>query len=185
LGGRGFTSFLQDRKLDGDYFSNLNASINFNFTIDLAEVLIKKTGLHNRDAEIVTRNAGEGLSHGSLKRYYDFVYGRQFQLVTAFIENASRYGSYFDYEILDASPSKMEIAVKPKPQLKGFEYREHPVLGDFLAYYDKGYLQNFSSYGGQSPLKATLIDNHYQGAARSVYRLSAAASISRKRDKAA
>ena len=40
LGERGFSSFFEDKKIEEDYFLNLNAEINFNFTIDLAEALV-------------------------------------------------------------------------------------------------------------------------------------------------
>ena len=48
-------AFLEERSLYEDYFLNLNAGINFNFSIDLFECLFKKTGLTSKDAENVTR----------------------------------------------------------------------------------------------------------------------------------
>ena len=59
LGERGFNSFLEDRKIDPEFFINLNAEINFNFTLDLAEALVKKTGMNSKDAESITRTAAE------------------------------------------------------------------------------------------------------------------------------
>ena len=181
LGERIFRSFLESSKLDEDFFLNLNAEINFNFTIDLAEVLLERTGLSSRDAENVTRTAREGKSHGSLRHYYDYVCQDPIQLLSAYLQNAPKYGRYFRYEVLEQTSKKMELAIEPTPQLSEFSYREHPVLQDFLAHYDKGYLRNFSAYGGQSPLNITLLENHNKGASRCVYRLSAGGSASRDR----
>lgn len=176
LGDGGFRSFLEANKLHADYFLNLNAEINFNFTIDLAEALIRKTRLRDRDAEGVTRTARDASSHGMLYHHYDCVFSDQLQLVLAYIQQASKYGRYFGYEVLDATPGKLEIAVTLLPELNAFDYGKSPILGDFLAHYGKGYFQNFSAYGGQTPLQVTLLENHYAGGGkpRCVYRLKLA-----------
>jgi transcriptional regulator with XRE-family HTH domain len=175
LGERGFNSFLEDKGIDSDYFLNLNAEINFNFTLDLAEALVKKTGMISKDAESVSRTAGEIGSHGSLHHYYDFIYSNQLNLINGFVENAPRYGNNFKYEVLENSKNQLDIAVTPLPHMKEFNYRDNSALGDFLAYYDKGFFKNLSTYGGQKPLNVVLLENHYKGAPRCLYRMKSAA----------
>jgi transcriptional regulator with XRE-family HTH domain len=175
LGERGFDSFLEDKGIDEDFFLNLTAEINFNFTIDLAEALVKKTGMSSKDAENVSRTAGEGEAHGALHNYYDYIFSNQLTLVTGFVENSSRYGNNFKFEVLDDVKGQLDVAVTPLPHMKEFNYRDNAVLGDFFAHYDKGFFQNLSTYGGQKPLKVLLMENHYKGASRCLYRMKSAA----------
>jgi transcriptional regulator with XRE-family HTH domain len=174
LGERGFNVFLDDRKLDPDYFLNLDAEINFNFTLDLSESLVRKTGMNNKDAEAVTRAASEAASHGTLHHYYDHIYANQVQLMTGFLENFPKYENNFKFEIVDGSSSQLDVAVTPLPHMKEFNYLDNPILGDYLAYYLKGFFQNFSSYGGQKPMKVVLTENHFKGAPRCLYKMKAA-----------
>ena len=177
LGERGFNSFLEDRKIDPEFFINLNAEINFNFTLDLAEALIKKTGMSSKDAESITRTAADATSHGSLHYYYDCIFTNQINLIAGFIENMNRYSNNFQYQVVDSGKSHIDVAVTPLPHMKEFNYRDNPMLGDFLCHYDKGFFQNLSAYGGQKPLKIVIAENLYKdkGAARSLYRMKTAA----------
>lgn len=176
LGERGLSAFLDEQGIDPDFFLNLTAEINFNFVIDLSEALVKKTGMSSKDAENVTRTAGESAAHGSLHHFYDYIYGNQIDLVSKFVDNVSRYGSNFKYEIIEADKSQIDIAVIPFPHMKDFDYRDNAVLGDFFAHYDRGFFQNLSTYGGQKPAKVTLLENHYKGAQRCLYRMKAASA---------
>jgi transcriptional regulator with XRE-family HTH domain len=174
LGERGFNAFLEDHKLDTDFFVNLNAEINFNFTLDLAEALVKKTGMSPKDAELITRTAGEASAHGALHHYYDYIFSNQINLISGYVENASRYGSNFKYEVVEIGKSQIDVAVTPLAHMREFNYRENQALGDFFAHYDKGFFQNFSAYGGQKPLKVTVLENLYKGSTRCLYRMKAA-----------
>lgn len=173
LGERGFNSFLEDRKIDPEFFVNLNAEINFNFTLDLAEALVKKTGMSSKDAESITRTAAEANAHGSLHHYYDCIHANPINLIAGFVEQAGRYGNNFHLQVLDTGKNHIDVAVTPLPHMKEFNYRENPVLGDFLAHYDKGFFQNLSVYGGQKPLKVVLAENLYKdkGVTRCLYRM--------------
>ncbi|MGK5084687.1 helix-turn-helix transcriptional regulator [Bdellovibrionota bacterium FG-1] len=176
LGDRDFHSFLSERKLFFEYFINLNASINFNFTLDLAEVLLKKTGMKTTDIKNITQNVGQPNMHGSLHHYYDAIFSDQHQLINAFVGCAPGYASNFKLEVLDQSETHLDLAVTPLPHMAQFQYRDHPVLNDFLAFYDKGYYENFSTYGQQKPMKVSLLENHYKGDGRCLYRMKSAAS---------
>jgi transcriptional regulator with XRE-family HTH domain len=176
LGERGYDSFLSDNKVDPDFFVNLNASINFNFTLDLIEALLTKTKMSGRDAESVTRTLGEKNSHGSLHHFYDFIAADPLKLIAGYVENASQYGDNFKYEVLGTSKDRqLDIAVTPLPHMNDFPFREKPVVGEFLAHYDKGLFQNLSTYGGKKPLKVAILEDLYKDkkASRSVYRLQA------------
>jgi len=173
LGERGFNSFLEDRKVDPEFFINLNAEINFNFTIDLAEALVRKTNMNSKDAESITRTAAEAASHGALHHYFDCIYTNQINLIAGYVEQAGRYGSNFQTQILDSGKNHIDVAITPLPHMKEFGYRDNHILGDFLCHYDKGFLQNLSAYGDQKPLKVVIAENLFKdkGASRSVYRM--------------
>jgi len=109
-----------------------------------------------------------------LHYYYDYIYSNQINLITGFVENAPKYENNFKIEVVDSEPSQLDVAVIPLPHMKEFDYRENAILGDFFAHYAKGFFQAFSSYGGQKPLKVTLVENHYKGADRCLYRMKAA-----------
>lgn len=177
LGERGFNSFLEDRKIDPEFFINLNAAINFNFTLDLAEALIKKTGMSSKDAENVTRTAAQASAHGSLHHYYDCIYSNPINLISGYVDHASRYATNFQYQVVDAGKNHIDVAVTPLPHMKEFNYRDNAVLGDFLAHYDRGFFQNLSTYGGQKPLKVMLVENLYKdkGLDRCLYRMKSGA----------
>lgn len=177
LGERGFASFLEDRKVDPEFFINLNAEINFNFSVDLAEALIRKTGMGSKDAELITRTAANPSSHGTLHHYFDCIAANPVSLVAAFVDHSAKYTSNFNYQVLDSGKSHIDVAVIPQPHMKEFDYRDNAILGDFFCHYDKGFFQNLSSYGGGKGLKATIAENLYKdrGATRSVYRMKSGA----------
>jgi transcriptional regulator with XRE-family HTH domain len=173
LGERGFNSFLEDRKIDPEFFINLNAAINFNFTLDLAEALVKKTGMSSKDAENITRTAAEAISHGSLHHFYDCISSNPVNLIAGFVDHAARYNTNFQYQVVDSGKHHIDVAVTPAPHMKEFNYRDNAVLGDFLCHYDRGFFQNLSSYGGQKGLKVTIAENMYKdkGIERCLYRM--------------
>lgn len=173
LGERGFDSFLEDRKVDPEFFVNINAEINFNFTLDLAEAIVKKTKMSSKDAESVTRTASDAASHGSLHYFYDCIFTNQINLITGYVDHANRYGSNFQYQVVDSGKNYIDVAVSPLPHMQEFNYRENSVLGDFLCHYEKGFFQNMSAYGGQKPLKVVVAENLYKdkGLSRSLYQI--------------
>jgi transcriptional regulator with XRE-family HTH domain len=177
LGERGFNAFLEDRKVDPEFFINLNAEINFNFMIDLAEALVRKTNMSSKDAEAVTRTAAEPASHGALRHYYDCIYTNQINLISGYVDQSARYGSNFQTQVLDAGKNHIDVAVIPLPHMKEFGYRENHILGDFFCHYDKGFFQNLSAFGGQKPMKVVIAENIYKdkGATRNLYRMKSAA----------
>ena len=176
LGERGFDAFLDECKIDPDFFLNLSAEINFNFVIDLTEVLVQKTGMDSKDAEDITRVASKETVHGTLHHLYDYLYTNQLSLISAFIDNVTSYGSNFKYEIVDADKNEIDIAITPLAHMKEFDFKENTLLGDFFAHYDKGFLQNLSAYGDQKQAKVTLMENLYKGAPRCLYRVKTASS---------
>lgn len=177
LGERGFNSFLEDRKIDPEFFLNLNAAINFNFTLDLAESLVKKTGMSSKDAESITRTAAEAISHGSLHYFYDCIYTNPVNLIAGFVDHSAKYNTNFLYQIIDSGKNHIDVAVAPAPHMKEFNYLDNAILGDFLCHYDRGFFQSLSSYGGQKGLKVTISENMYKDrdSDRCVYRMKAGA----------
>lgn len=176
LGERGFNSFLEDRKVDPEFFINLNAEINFNFMTDLAEALVRKTNMNSKDAEAVTRTAADPSSHGALRHFYDCIYTNQINLISGYVDQAARYNSNFQTQVLDAGKNHIDVSVTPLPHMKEFGYRDNHILGDFFCHYDKGFFQNLSAFGGQKPMKVVISENLYKdkGATRSLYRMKAA-----------
>lgn len=173
LGERSLNSFLEAQKLSTDYFANLEARINFNFTIDLVEMLMRKTGITSKDAHALTRTASEGRSHGSLRSYYDHISSNQLNLIKGFVQNASRYDENFRYEIVHASDEQIEIEFTPLPHMEAFSHCQNPELSNFLIHYAAGFLQNFSSYGGRRPLEAFWIEQPNKECHRIQYRTAA------------
>jgi transcriptional regulator with XRE-family HTH domain len=174
LGERGLNSFLSEVKVEPEFFVNLNASINFNFTIDLAETLVKKTKMSIREAELVTRTAGDPTVHGSLHNFYDYIYSDQLALLSALVSRCDDYDSNFKHQVVDESRGQIDVAVTPASHMSEFDYRNRPVLGDFFAHYEKGYFENFSTYGGQKAMKVTILESIYKGDSRCLYRMKAA-----------
>ncbi|MGK5083215.1 helix-turn-helix transcriptional regulator [Bdellovibrionota bacterium FG-1] len=177
LGERGLARFFSDIKLDPDFFINLSATINFNFTIDLCETIVRKNSMTSKDAELATRTAGNPEMHGSLHHLYEFISSNQIALLTGFVENAAKYSTNFHYSLLNVNPSaeQLEIAVEPAAHMQAFDYQNNPLLGDFFAHYDRGFFQNFSTYSGHRSVKVTLVENLYKGAPRCLYRVKIAA----------
>jgi transcriptional regulator with XRE-family HTH domain len=176
LGERGFNAFLEDRKVDPEFFINLNAEINFNFLIDLAEALVRKTNMSSKDAEAVSRTAAEPMSHGALRHYYECICANQINLISGYVDQIGRYGSNFNVQVLDSGKNHIDVAMTPLPHMKEFTYRDNHILGDFFCHYDKGFFQNLSAYGGQKAMKVVIAENLYKdkGATRSLYRMKAA-----------
>lgn len=177
LGERGLARFFSDIKLDPDFFLNLSATINFNFTIDLCETIIRKNGMTSKDAELITRSVSTPKMHGSLHYLYSFISSNQIALLSAFVGNSVKYSTNFKYSLLDVNQSlqQLEIAVEPAAHMEAFGYRNNPLLGDFFAHYDRGFFRNFSTYNGQRSAKVTLVENLYKGDPRCLYRIKIAA----------
>jgi hypothetical protein len=175
LGETGFNNFLKTAQVDPDFFLNLNASINFNFTLDLIGALILKASLTEKDADSVTRTAAEPSSHGSLHHLFDSLASNPLELISGFVQQSQKYGDNFRYEIVGTGRSKIDVSVTPLPHMKSFAYEEFAALGKFLVHYEKGFFQNLGAYGGHRPLKGSILESHYDGAPRSVYRLKISA----------
>lgn len=175
LGERGYAAFLESADLDEDFFINLNAAINFNFVLDLSETLIKKTSMAPRDAANIARTASLPTSHGSVHYFLDYLASDPLELISGFVKHSDKYNGNFRYEVVDSTKISVDVSVTPLAHMKAFAHENLSALADFLGHYELGYFLNLGSYGGNSPLKGSILENHFKGARRSLYRLKTVA----------
>ena len=171
LGQRGWDTFLEGVRMNPDYFACLNASINFNFAVDVVEELRVKRGLKAEDAFDFTRTVIEPHAHGSLRHLYDHFSGDPAALLYAVVRKFASYRDDFIPEIIDAGSKTVEISLVPSDSFSRFQADMNEGLGAWLGNLEMGYFANFCAYGGRHPIQAKLEKNHFAGDAKTIIQL--------------
>jgi transcriptional regulator with XRE-family HTH domain len=162
--------YFRSIKMDPDSFIDLDGQINLRFCLDLSRTLIQSGFLKPDDFSRMTSSVSHSETHGRLHRMYD---GQTDPLVLTqvLLQNSRQYECNFQYQIEERNPKHLVFSVKPEEHLSEFQYRQDPVLGDFLCRFKKHYFESFTHYGNSHG--ATLHERqcHYQGADSCVYEL--------------
>lgn len=171
LGESAVDSFLRRVKINPDFFVNLNAAINFNFTLDLVGEILAKGRPGAKEAAMASRTVLEKHTHGSLHFYYDFVANDQLSVVHAYLRSARSYHSNLEYRVLSSNSRNIELAVTQCDHIRQFNVASDPKIAEFLCNYEKGLIENFSSYGGRRPATVTGRENPFREAGPCVFKV--------------
>lgn len=165
--------YFRSIKMDQDAFLDLDGQINLKFCLDLSRTLIQTGLLKPADFSKMTSTVSQSETHGRMHRMYD---GQKdpLALIQVLLQNARQYECNFHYQIEERNEKRLAFSVKPEEHLAEFDYRNDPVLGDFLCQFKKHYFESFTHYG--SSQGATLHERqcHYKGADSCVYELKTA-----------
>jgi hypothetical protein len=165
--------YFRSIKMDKDAFLDLDGQINLKFCLDLSRTMIQTGLLKPTDFGKMTSTVSRSETHGRLHRMYD---GQKdpLMLIQVLLQNSRQYECNFNYQIEERNDKRLAFSVKPEEHLAEFQYRNDPVLGDFLCQFKKHYFESFTHYGNIQG--ATLHERqcHYKGADSCVYELKAA-----------
>jgi hypothetical protein len=135
--------------------------------------MIQSGLLKPSDFSKLTESVSHSETHGRLHQMYD---GQtdSLALMQLLLQNSRQYECNFQYQIEDRTEKLIAFSVKPEEHLSEFNYRNDPVLGDFLCQFKKHYFQSFAHYGNNKG--ATLHERqcHYKGADSCVYEMRVA-----------
>jgi transcriptional regulator with XRE-family HTH domain len=165
--------WMKSRKLDLDYFYNLNHPINLNFCLDISQSLVESGELKPGHLDAITGLVAGEKTHGLLHHQYDACPDASTRLQTL-IHHAAYYECNFDYKIEAFTPGYIDMSIKPKEHLAQWDYKDNNQLGDFLCQYKKSYFASFLGYKSPHQPSSKVIEEkscHYHGADRCVYRI--------------
>lgn len=175
LGERKTSEFFRTRKIDTDYFVDLDNQVNLEFVLDIARFSIQKGMLDHEGMHELIDPVVQPEVHGALHYKY-LVNNGPLDVIHSLASNARLYGCNFRFQVEQYTPKQMTVSVNPEPHLKDFNYRNDSTLGDFLCRYQKNYLQRFGSYGRTRSTKPAVtlreVECHYKSASRCVYQIT-------------
>jgi DNA-binding XRE family transcriptional regulator len=142
VGEKAYFDFFKDRKVDADFFIDLDNQIALEFLLDLARVLIDGGHLRPENLPALTVFAGSARTHGSLAADY----ARQaspLDRVAALLANAGLYECNFRYAIQDRGPRTLDFSIESEAHVDWRRSLADPALSDFLWNYKKSYFEGF------------------------------------------
>lgn len=170
MGERKLVSYLENQKLDPDFFVNLDSQINFNFTMDIARELTQCGHLKKSDFPTLVEPVKRPEFHGALHSYYDKMRTVS-NLIRSFTSHMKKYSCNVNCEIEAETPKYIDFSVRPAEHLKQFNYMDDPVLKNFLCLYQANFAATFSTYGDRSIAPIKELECHYKGAPKCTYRM--------------
>jgi len=144
--------FLKSKKMDGDFFFNLDAQINIQFTKDIIEQILKDKKIKINNLHKITQLSGEKRVHGKMHSLYDKNQNEK-KLISTFIQNLKKYDCNFNYKLVDQSESQSYVSVLPAEHMEQFNYAKDQDFKTFINKYRESYWSDFfKTYSHQKPL---------------------------------
>lgn len=170
-GDENLKKYLRAQKIDPDFFIGLDNQISLKFCLDITEHLVKEGALRPNELDKLTSAVLRPETHGIL--HYQYL-GKTSasDLLGLIIPNAPYYECNFKYSIENQNKQSFDFSISPEEHLESTNYRNHPVLGDFLCRYKKQYFSQFTSFGGQRNAPVEELECHYRGHDKCVYRVN-------------
>lgn len=166
------SDYLENLKIDPDFFINLENVIDLDFQLDLARNLIQNNKLKKNNIGDLVSLAITPTIQGSLDCKYTDCQDLRSLLQIA-VYNSRRYDQNFHYAITDSTSHHLDLSVAPTALLDDQNYRDD-VLGDFLCRYKKQYLHQFISHYTKTSPNLTETQCHFKGHKKCIYRVGIA-----------
>lgn len=173
MGEEKLEEYLKANKIDPDFFVQMDNQISLAFCLDISRFLISKGYFKPEDFPKLKEAVVNPTAHGRLHRSYEAT-GNAANLISVLLRNSKQYECNFSYSLEEQGQQHLVLSVAPEAHLAEFDYKNDPVLGDFLCRYKKYYFESFASYGDKGSASVREVQCHYKGADRCVYHLDLA-----------
>jgi len=168
-------AFLKEKRLDPDFFVNLDNQLNINFSLDLMRVLVSDGKLKAKGFAPMVQAATESALHGGLARFYE-KQNDSISLLDTLLAQARKYECNTSYSIESQTATQFDLSIAPEEHLQYFKYKDDPVLENAVCEYKKAYFGRFTGFQGV-PRQAVEIHErecHFRGAKRCLYQIKVA-----------
>jgi transcriptional regulator with XRE-family HTH domain len=134
-------AFLKQLKIDPDFFTVLDQSLNINFNLDLARMLINKGKITPDNVSALRRHIGKSMIHGALAGKFEQSKDAV-SLLRTLSANMVKYDANWKYEFNFEKKNLINIEAIPREHLSDFSY-EDDNLGAFVQQYQKTMFEQF------------------------------------------
>lgn len=155
--------------IDPDLFAVLDYQINIQFSLDIAQMLIRDGHLKRENLPALTASVASFEVQGNLMKRL-LKYPSRAKLFHFLLQNSKLYEMNFDYNLEEETQSYLVISAQPKPIMRHFDYK-NDLLGSFLVDYKKEWLRQFSCVLGGEPSEVKIVDDYCKGARKCVYKV--------------
>ncbi len=157
LGDIGYYGFLKQMQMEPEFFLVLDNQINFEFKIDLIELMIKEQIFSRshlkQEIKSVAKTATQPFCNGLLHTQYTSQASIQ-HLLQARIDNSTYYGCDFNYE-LETLKNKTVLRIHAAEHFSQFNFADHLEFQNIHNTYQKLYFETFLKAYGSFSTKIT------------------------------
>jgi transcriptional regulator with XRE-family HTH domain len=169
-GEEGIEQYARSVGADPDFLTVLDYQVSVQFALDLAQIMIQKGVLLPSHLPSVAAAVTTPSVQGALIKQYGSCKS-QAELLKKLIEQITAYEVNFEYRVEEETKDYLIISDRPRSIMRYFDYK-NDTLGSFLCVYKKEWLRQFSTLLGAPPVDVQVLEDHYKGFSRSLYKIT-------------
>lgn len=169
-GEQKLAEYLENLKIDPDFFLVYDNQLNMKFSLDLICWLIQNRYLKRSDIPVLVQSLNSGEMHGRLHEVYSHISSKK-QLIYTLIKNVSKYETNSVYAIVDEMQNSFFLSIAPSLEMKLFDHK-NDTLGDFICDYKKEYIKQFCTYIDSTQVKIHELDCYFKGKEKCLYKIT-------------